>query len=96
MASDLVRRLRRQATRRVAPGLTVNDVRSRPPEPVGTVMSTTQNRVAGVSRNGLSLEDLMRDEMRPLIKEWLDRHLPPLVERLVQAELERLSADALI
>jgi len=59
-------------------------------------MSTTQNRVAGVSRNGLSLEDLMRDEMRPLIKEWLDRHLPPLVERLVQAELERLSADALI
>ena len=47
-------------------------------------------------RNGLSLEELMRDEMRPVIKEWLDRHLPPLVERLVQAELERLSADMLI
>jgi len=75
----------------------VNDVRSRPPEPVGTVMqSTTQNRMAGVSRNGLSLEDLMRDEMRPLIKARLDRYRPPLVERLVQAELERLSADVLI
>jgi len=59
------------------------------------VQSTTQNRTAGMSRNGLLLDDLVRDELRPLIKEWLDHHLPPLVERLLRAELERLIADEL-
>ena len=51
-----------------------------------------QNRMAGVSRDGPTLEDLVRDELRPMLKEWLDNHLPPMVERLVRAELERLSA----
>ena len=37
-----------------------------------------------------TIEDLVREEMRPLLKEWLDTHLPPLVERLVRAEIERL------
>jgi uncharacterized protein len=51
-----------------------------------------QNRMASVSRNGPSLEDLVRDEIRPILKDWLDTHLPPMVERLVRTELERLSA----
>jgi len=34
----------------------------------------------------------VRDEVRPLLQEWLDSHLPPMVERLVRRELERLSA----
>ena len=32
----------------------------------------------------------MREELRPLLKDWLDAHLPPLVERLVRAEIERV------
>ena len=32
----------------------------------------------------------MRAELRPLLKQWLDEHLPPMVERLVRAELERV------
>ena len=32
----------------------------------------------------------MREELRPLLKEWLDAHLPPLVERLVRTEIERV------
>ena len=32
----------------------------------------------------------MREEMRPLLREWLDTHLPPLVERLVRTEIERV------
>ena len=51
-----------------------------------------RDRMAGVSRNGPTLEDLVRDELRPMLKEWLDNHLPPMVERLVRSELERLSA----
>jgi uncharacterized protein len=52
----------------------------------------TQNRTAGVSRNGSTLEDLVREEIRPMLKDWLAIHLPPMVERLVKAEPERLTA----
>ena len=41
-------------------------------------------------RGGPTLEDMVRDEMRPLLKEWLDANLPALVERLVQVEIERV------
>lgn len=38
-----------------------------------------------------TLEDLMKDLLRPILKSWLDENLPSLVERLVQAEIERIS-----
>jgi cell pole-organizing protein PopZ len=38
-----------------------------------------------------TLEDLAREMLRPMLKAWLDDNLPPLVERLVQAEIERVS-----
>ncbi len=43
-----------------------------------------------VYRGGPTIEDLVRDEIRPLLKAWLDVHLPPLVERLVRVEIERV------
>ncbi len=43
-----------------------------------------------ITRNGPSLEDVIRDEMRPLLKHWLDTNLPALVERLVRAEIARV------
>ncbi|MFQ3623173.1 MAG: DUF2497 domain-containing protein [Acetobacteraceae bacterium] len=39
----------------------------------------------------LTLEELVRQEIRPLLRTWLDENLPPLVERLVKAELERIA-----
>jgi hypothetical protein len=38
-----------------------------------------------------TLEDLMKDMLRPMLKAWLDDNLPGLVERLVQAEIDRIS-----
>jgi uncharacterized protein len=38
-----------------------------------------------------TLEDIAKEMLRPMLKSWLDDNLPPLVERLVQAEIERLS-----
>jgi cell pole-organizing protein PopZ len=29
--------------------------------------------------------------LRPMLKDWLDENLPPLVERLVREEIERVS-----
>lgn len=40
---------------------------------------------------GMTLEDIVRAEMRPILKAWLDEHLPPLVERLVQKEIKRIT-----
>lgn len=37
-----------------------------------------------------SLEGLTRELLRPALAEWLDRNLPPLVERLVAAEISRI------
>ncbi|PSC05820.1 DUF2497 domain-containing protein [Alsobacter soli] len=38
-----------------------------------------------------TLEDLVKDMMRPMLKSWLDENLPGLVERLVKAEIERVT-----
>jgi cell pole-organizing protein PopZ len=38
-----------------------------------------------------SLEDLVAEMLRPMLKAWLDENLPALVERLVQDEIERLA-----
>jgi uncharacterized protein len=38
-----------------------------------------------------TLEHLVGDMMRPMLKSWLDDNLPVLVERLVRSEIERLS-----
>lgn len=38
-----------------------------------------------------SLEGLVRDMLRPMLAEWLDRNLPPIVERLVKAEISRIA-----
>jgi uncharacterized protein len=38
-----------------------------------------------------SLEGLVRDLLRPALAEWLDKNLPPLVERMVAAEIRRIA-----
>jgi cell pole-organizing protein PopZ len=42
-------------------------------------------------QNARTLEDLVREMLRPMLKTWLDDNLPSLVERLVRAEIERVS-----
>jgi cell pole-organizing protein PopZ len=42
-------------------------------------------------QNARTLEDLVKEMLQPLLKSWLDDNLPGLVERLVRAEIERVS-----
>ena len=44
-----------------------------------------------LSNNARTLEDLVKEMLRPMLKAWLDDNLPGLVERLVKAEIERVS-----
>ena len=58
------------------------------------VQALVAERAAPVHRTGPTIEDLVREELRPMLKGWLDQHLPPLVERLVRAEIERVVGRA--
>ena len=43
-----------------------------------------------IGNGAVTLEGLVRELVRPMLKEWLDQHLPITVERLVREEIERL------
>ncbi len=48
-------------------------------------------RKTAVEYGGITLEEIVRSELKPMLRDWLDRHLPSMIERLVQEELERVS-----
>lgn len=58
-----------------------------------TVVSTAFNSLAHtiLTNNPRTLEDLVGDMLRPMLKTWLDDNLPTIVERLVRAEIERVA-----
>ena len=44
-----------------------------------------------LAQNPRTLEDLVKEMLRPMLKAWLDDNLPVMVERMVRAEIERVS-----
>ena len=44
-----------------------------------------------IGQNARTLEDLVKEMLRPLLKSWLDDNLPGVVDRIVRAEIERVS-----
>ncbi|HEX5794900.1 MAG TPA: DUF2497 domain-containing protein [Geminicoccaceae bacterium] len=44
--------------------------------------------------SGRTVEQFVEDMIRPLLKEWLDQNLPPIVERLVQKEIQKIARRA--
>ena len=55
---------------------------------VSTAFGTLARTVASNSR---TVDDLVTEALRPMLKAWLDENLPTLVERLVRAEIERVA-----
>jgi len=51
----------------------------------------TELPLRGVER---TLEEIVRDMLRPLLQDWLDGHLPGIVERLVREEIARVVGEA--
>lgn len=62
----------------------------------GSAQPVVQHAVgSGASfRSGLTVEDLVIESLKPMLKEWLDENLPQIVERKVQREIERISRQA--
>ena len=45
-------------------------------------------RDIAVASREVTLEGMVREMLRPLLREWLDRNLPYLIERLVKREID--------
>ncbi|MSO55083.1 MAG: DUF2497 domain-containing protein [Rhodospirillales bacterium] len=45
-------------------------------------------RDLGLGKGDITLEAIVREMLRPLLREWLDRNLPYLIERLVKKEID--------
>ena len=43
-------------------------------------------------RSGTTVEDLVLEALRPMLKQWLDTNLPAVVERLVEREVRKISS----
>ena len=75
------------------------------PAPVKDVASLVSDQVAaaaaasfghlsaniGMPPSGHTLEDVGREMLRPLLQQWLDTHLPNIVQEAVQSEVERIA-----
>jgi cell pole-organizing protein PopZ len=61
---------------------------SREAPAVGSAFNTLTETV---KKHEQSLEDVVRETLRPMLKSWLDENLPRVVERMVQAEVERIA-----
>lgn len=51
----------------------------------------TLSRHTAMPAIGRSLEDVVSEILRPMLRDWMDQHLPAIVEKLVKAEIERVS-----
>jgi uncharacterized protein len=65
------------------------------------LLSPEANEAAALSFGALSAslevrgaelaDELVRETLRPMLKQWLDENLPSIVERLVRAEIQRVA-----
>jgi cell pole-organizing protein PopZ len=62
-----------------------------------SVISSVMPQQAGgglpMGNGGRTLESMVMELIRPVLKEWLDRNLPALVERVVQKEIRKITRD---
>jgi uncharacterized protein len=62
------------------------------PEANEAVISSFEALSANLALRSAELADgLVREMLRPMLKQWLDENLPTVVERLVRAEIERIA-----
>jgi len=59
-----------------------------------TIAAKTAEGSLSLDSSGRTLEDLVKEMLRPMLKEWLDDNLPALTERLVQREIQRMAGRA--
>ncbi len=61
---------------------------------MGSLTKLAQNIAISRQPSGNTLEDVVRDMLRPMLKDWLDKNLPAIIERQVSRELEKMTKQA--
>lgn len=56
---------------------------------------TLTQKVRVTDTDSRTLEDIVVEMMKPMVKSWLDAHLPAIVEEKVEAEVRRLARQNL-
>lgn len=56
----------------------------------GLLRTLSADRALKLQQGGPTIEDIVREELRRLLKDWLDAHLAETVERLVRVEIQRV------
>ena len=77
-------------------GLSIEEQRRRcVPTEVNNAVHSAWNALTQtvLVENVRTLEDLVREMLRPMLRSWLDDNLPTLVERLVLVEIERIAGN---
>jgi cell pole-organizing protein PopZ len=76
-------------------GLVAPEAAAAAAQSVGSLVRTLAvERSTQARTGGPTIEDMVREEIRSLLKDWLDTNLPTMVERLVRAEIERVVGRA--
>jgi uncharacterized protein len=86
-AGRTVDEARRQFTQSAAPDRAL--ISNTTMAAMDNAFNSLANTVLG--NNARTLEDLVKEMLRPMLKSWLDDNLPGLVDRIVRAEIERVS-----
>jgi cell pole-organizing protein PopZ len=71
------------------PGLLSEDVAATSRERLASLSALRQRSDAPADSG--ALEAVVREMLRPILKEWLDAHLPEIVEDLVTREIARIT-----
>lgn len=59
----------------------------------GMATPSLSSLIVNPAGTGQTLEGLVRDMLRPMLSDWIDTHLPTIVERLVKQEMSGVSDD---
>jgi len=85
-----------EAILELTPDMIATDIMSKPTAKASTdVLSELaaaildrRDLAVDTSRNEMTLEGIVREMLKPILREWLDRNLPYLIERLVKREID--------
>jgi len=59
-------------------------------EAITAVNSSVSKLTENVRKHTPTLEDVVREALRPVLTSWVDENLPDMVERMVQSEIARV------
>jgi uncharacterized protein len=62
---------------------------------IGTKLRERRSADLFMGNGAATVEEIVRELLKPMLRDWLDENLPSLVERLVHEEIKRIAREAL-